>query len=66
VQCSVFIAISLDGYIARTGGGIDGRQRFHQSIGKTGRDLPLTLVAGPSFDSGLVQLEYQLAAAAGP
>ena len=52
MQCSVYIAISLDGFIARSDGGIDwlarverpgedyGYQRFHDSMAVRRQALP--------------------------
>ncbi|EFB4494881.1 hypothetical protein C0P21_004618 [Escherichia coli] len=68
VTTHVFIAVSLDGYIARQDGDIvittvpvllgSGKPLF----GVLPHDIDLTLLSSRSFPSGLVQSHYRLTA----
>jgi len=73
VHFAVFIAVSLDGFIARPDGGIEwlrpfeseehGYEAFFAGVGRplfaSGLpELPLRLIEAKSFPSGLVQLRY--------
>jgi hypothetical protein len=57
-QCSVFIATSLDGFIARPDGAIDSL------FAPVGRDVLLERVSTTAFPFGFVQSTYRVAPSA--
>jgi hypothetical protein len=53
-RCSVFIAVSVDGFIARTDGSLEGLPT------PAGPEHALTLTGTQSWPTGLTQLHYTL------